>query len=82
MFRQYRWDVKPLLKVEGNELRIDLESVVRHAAQKQAVRGLPGVSQAIAGGPHVRKRPASRLGSAARRSVSERHPLEASTHVF
>ncbi len=57
MFRQYRWDVKPLLKAEGNELRIDLESVVRHVAQKQAVRGLPGVSQAIAGGPHVRKAP-------------------------
>ena len=51
MFRQYRWDVKPLLKAEGNELRIDFESVVRHVAQKQAVRALPGVSQAIAGGP-------------------------------
>ena len=57
MFRQYRWDVKPLLRAEGNELRIDLESIVRHVAQKQAVRGLPGVSQAIAGGPYVRKAP-------------------------
>jgi beta-mannosidase len=57
MFRQYRWDVKPLLQADGNELRIDLESVVRHVAQKQAVRDLPGVSQAIAGGPHVRKAP-------------------------
>jgi beta-mannosidase len=57
MFRQYRWDVKPVLKAEGNELRIDLESVVRHVAQKQAVRALPGVSQAIPGGPHVRKAP-------------------------
>jgi beta-mannosidase len=57
MFRQYHWDVKPLLKAEGNELRIDLESVVRHVAQKQAIRSLPGVSQAIAGGPHVRKAP-------------------------
>jgi beta-mannosidase len=57
MFRQYRWDVKPLLKAAGNELRIDFESVVRHAAQKQAIRSLPGVSQAIAGGPHVRKAP-------------------------
>jgi len=57
MFRQYRWDVKPLLKAEGNELRIDFESVVRHVTQKQAVRSLPGVSQAIAGGPHVRKAP-------------------------
>jgi beta-mannosidase len=57
MFRQYRWDVKSLLRAESNELRIDFESVVRHVAQKQAVRSLPGVSQAIPGGPHVRKAP-------------------------
>ncbi|RPI18378.1 MAG: glycoside hydrolase family 2 protein, partial [Acidobacteriales bacterium] len=57
MFRQYRWDVKPWLEAEGNELRIDFESVVRHAAEKQAARPLPGVSQAIAGGPHARKAP-------------------------
>ena len=30
---------------------------VNYAAQKQAVRNLPGVSQAIAGGPHLRKAP-------------------------
>ncbi len=57
MFRQFRWDAKPLLNAEGNALRITLESVVRHVAQKQAVRGLPGVPQAIPGGPHVRKAP-------------------------
>ena len=57
MFRQYRWDVKPLLKAKGNELRIDFESVVRYVAQKQALRSLPSVSQAIPGGPHVRKSP-------------------------
>jgi beta-mannosidase len=57
MFRRYRWDVKSLLKAEGNELRIDFESVVGHVARKQAARHLPGVSQAIAGGPHVRKAP-------------------------
>jgi beta-mannosidase len=57
MFRQYRWDVKPLLKAEGNELRIDFESVVRHVARKQAIRNLPGVKEAIPGGPHVRKAP-------------------------
>ncbi len=57
MFRQYCWDVKPLLRAEGNDLRIDFESVVRHVTQKQAFRSLPGVSQAIAGGPHVRKAP-------------------------
>ena len=57
MFRQYCWDVKPLLKADGNELRIEFASVVNYAAQKQAVRNLPGVSQAIPGGPHVRKAP-------------------------
>lgn len=57
MFRQYRWDVKPLLKAEGNELRIDFESVVKCVTQKEAIRKLPGVSQAIAGGPYVRKAP-------------------------
>ncbi|MEI2690934.1 MAG: glycoside hydrolase family 2 protein [Anaerolineae bacterium] len=57
MFRQYRWDVKPLLWAEGNELRIDFESTVRYAAQKQAARPMFGVSQAIPGGPHVRKAP-------------------------
>lgn len=57
MFRQYRWDVKTLLKAEGNELQIRFESVVEHIAQKQAVRAMPGVPQAIPGGPHVRKAP-------------------------
>ena len=57
MFRGYRWDVKPMLKAEGNELHIHFESVVMHAAQKQALRALHGVSQAIPGGPHVRKAP-------------------------
>ena len=57
MFRQYRWDVKPLLKAEGNELRIEFASAVNYAAQQEAIRHLPGVSQAIPGGPHVRKAP-------------------------
>jgi beta-mannosidase len=57
MFRQYHWEVKPWLKAEGNELRIELASVVRYVTQKQAGRSLPGVSQAIPGGPHVRKAP-------------------------
>jgi beta-mannosidase len=57
MFRQYRWDVKPLLRAAGNELRIHFASAVKYAAQKQAIRAMPGVSQAIPGGPHVRKAP-------------------------
>ncbi|MBN2149570.1 MAG: glycoside hydrolase family 2 protein [Anaerolineales bacterium] len=57
MFRQYRWDAKPLLKAQGNELLVYFESIVKVAAQKQAARPLFGVSQAISGGPHVRKAP-------------------------
>jgi len=57
MFRQYRWDVKSLLKAEGNELRIYFESPVRYADKRQAVRALPGVPQAIPGGPYLRKAP-------------------------
>jgi beta-mannosidase len=57
MFRQYRWDVKPLLKTGENDLRIAFDSPVRFAAAQQAIRPMPGVSQAIAGGPHLRKAP-------------------------
>ena len=57
MFRQYRWDVKPLLRADGNELCIAFDSPVRFAAAQQAIRPMPGVSQAIAGGPHLRKAP-------------------------
>jgi beta-mannosidase len=57
MFRQYRWDVKALLKADENELFIAFESPVRAAAEKQAVRRMPGVTQAIQGGPYLRKAP-------------------------
>jgi beta-mannosidase len=57
MFRQYRWDVKPLLKAGENDLRIAFDSPVRFAAAQQAIRRMPGVSQAIPGGPYLRKAP-------------------------
>ncbi len=57
MFRQYRWDVKHLLKADGNELCIRFDSPVRFTAARQAIRPLAGVSQAIPGGPHLRKAP-------------------------
>ncbi|MBN1657718.1 MAG: glycoside hydrolase family 2 protein [Anaerolineae bacterium] len=57
MFRPYRWDVKPLLEADGNELRVVFDSPVRLAAAQQAVRPMPGVSQAIPGGPYLRKAP-------------------------
>jgi len=49
MFRQYRWDVKPMLQAGENDLHIAFDSPVRYAAEKQAIRPLPGVSQAIPG---------------------------------
>lgn len=57
MFRRYQWEVRHLLQTDGNELRIRFESPVRYAEKRQAVRAMPGVSQAIPGGPHLRKAP-------------------------
>lgn len=57
MFRQYCWEVKPLLKVSENDLRIEFDLPVQFARSQQAIRELPGVSQAIPGGPHLRKAP-------------------------
>ncbi|TLN28256.1 glycoside hydrolase family 2 protein, partial [bacterium] len=57
MYRQYRWDVRALLRPGENELSVAFDSPVRYCAAKQALRPMPGVSQAIAGGPHLRKAP-------------------------
>ncbi len=57
MFRQYRWDVKPLLKAGENDLRIVFDSPLRFAAAQQTIRPMPGVSHAIPGGPYLRKAP-------------------------
>jgi beta-mannosidase len=57
MFRQYRWEVKELLQAAGNELVIVFASPVQYVTEKQAERPLPGVSQAIPGGPYLRKAP-------------------------
>ena len=57
MFRQYRWDVKSLLKAGENDLCIVFDSPVRFCAAQQTIRPMPGVSQAIPGGPYLRKAP-------------------------
>ena len=57
MFRQYRFDIKPLLKAEGNELAITFKSAVKYVTEKNNARPMNGVPQAIAGGPHLRKAP-------------------------
>ncbi|MEJ5198974.1 MAG: glycoside hydrolase family 2 protein [Anaerolineae bacterium] len=57
MFRRYEWEVKPLLRVGENELTVAFASPVRYVRTRQAARPLRGVTQAIEGGPHLRKAP-------------------------
>jgi beta-mannosidase len=57
MYRQFRWDIKPLLKAAGNELVIAFDSTVRYITEQQARREMAGVTQAIPGGPHSRTAP-------------------------
>ncbi len=64
MFRQYRWDVKSNLRSPDssgspgrNDLLIKFDSPVKYVQEKQAGLPLLGVSQAIPGGPYIRKAP-------------------------
>ncbi len=57
MFRQYRWEVKSLLRDGENELVIAFHSPVQYITAKMAERSMPGVSQAIPGAPYIRKAP-------------------------
>jgi beta-mannosidase len=64
MFRQYRWEIKPFLRPQDssgdpglNELLIQFDSPVKYVQAKQSALPLLGVSQAIPGGPYIRKAP-------------------------
>lgn len=57
MFRQYRWEVTKLLKKGDNKLLIYFSSPVQYVRERQKMNPLPGVSQAIEGGPYLRKAP-------------------------
>jgi len=58
MFRRYEWEVKAFLNAkDANDLAITFSSPVKYAAEKQGLRTLAGVSQAIHGGSHLRKAP-------------------------
>jgi beta-mannosidase len=57
MFRQYRWEVKSLLRDGENELVIAFRSPIQYITPKMAKRPMPGVSQAIPGAPYIRKAP-------------------------
>jgi beta-mannosidase len=58
MFRRYEWEIKSFLNIDGaNEITVTFFSPVKYTAEKQKIRSLPGVLQAIPGGPHLRKAP-------------------------
>jgi len=57
MFRQFRWDVKDLLKPENNEIGITFSSPVRYCAEREKARHMQGVPQGLPGAPHLRKAP-------------------------
>ena len=57
MFRQYQWDVKPLLRESGNELHIRFRGPVSYITPLQRERALRSVAAGIPGNPYVRKAP-------------------------
>ena len=57
MFCQYRWEVKDLLHEGANEMVIAFASPVQYCSSREKIRPLNSVSQAIPGGPHLRKAP-------------------------
>ncbi len=59
MFRQYEWEVKSLLRPGENEISIPFASPVTVSShEKMAERDrCSGVTQAIPGGPYLRKAP-------------------------
>ncbi len=57
MFRQYRWEVKNLLHEGANEIVVAFASPVQYCTARENARPLNSVSQAIAGGPYLRKAP-------------------------
>ena len=56
-FRQWRWDVKDLLIDGENSIYIKFSGPTEFVTCQQKLRKMKGVSQAIDGGPHMRKAP-------------------------
>src|SRR5699024_1393298 len=55
MHRTYEFDVKDLLRVGSNEIKVILDSPVNYIKQKQEEQELTGVEHAIEGYPYLRK---------------------------
>ncbi len=56
-FRRWKWEVKDLLMEGENKLEIFFSGPSSYVAAEQKRRRMKGVSQAIDGGPHLRKAP-------------------------
>ncbi len=57
MFRRYEWEVGERLVEGENEITVFFASPVRYVLDRMNERPLAGVSQAIPGGPYLRKAP-------------------------
>jgi beta-mannosidase len=57
MFRKYWWEVKNLLRPGVNRLSVRFASPVQYVSERLAEREMRGVTQAIPGGPYLRKAP-------------------------
>ena len=64
MFRQYHWEIGHLLRSQDvagkpaiNELLVSFASPVKYMTERQNIRPLFGVTQAIPGSPYLRKSP-------------------------
>ena len=56
-FRQYRWQVKELLRAGDNELVVDFASATRFCAARNQERMLNMANDALPGAPYLRKAP-------------------------
>lgn len=57
MFRQYRWDVREIVKAGENEISVKFRSSVQYAIERNEKRPMPDVNNPLAGGPYLRKVP-------------------------
>lgn len=57
MFRQYRWDVKGVLREGTNRITVSFRSPSRYATERNNARPLPDVNNPLPGGPYLRKAP-------------------------
>ena len=56
-FRQWEWEIKDQLVNSENTLEIEFSGPTTYVHNEQARRPMKGVSEAIVGGPHLRKAP-------------------------